>query len=131
MKSSHRKKKKIIVFETGEAHRIDEPGIQEGINGTLRVMKHLGMIDEEAPEPGKSETFHKSAWVRARFAGIFHPKLKLGDNVTVRQVLGTITDPFGNENFRIVSKHDGKIIGLNNNPIVHKGDAIFHIAKLF
>lgn len=127
-KAAYRKGKHILVFETGESLRFDEFGIQEGINGTLRLMKHLGMIDE-APQNSKTEIFNKSVWVRAKFAGLFHPKTKLGDNVSHRQVLGTITDPFGNESFKILSKQEGKIIGLNYNPVVHKGDAIFHIAK--
>lgn len=127
-KAAYRKGKHILVFETGESLRFDEFGIQEGINGTLRLMKYLGMIDE-APKPVSSTILNKSVWIRAKYAGLFHSKVKLGDEISVRQVLGTITDPFGNESYRISSRQQGKIIGLNNNPVVHKGDAIFHVAK--
>jgi uncharacterized protein len=127
-KAAFRKGKHILVYETGESLRLDEAGIEEGIAGALRLMKYLGM-KKDAPEPGKTETFEKSAWVRARYAGLFRPKVKLGEHVKLRQVIGFITDPFGNESFRIVNKHEGMVIGLNNNPVVHKGDAIFHIAK--
>lgn len=127
-KAAYRKGKHILVYETGESLRFDEFGIQQGINGTLRLMKYLGMR-EDAPEKGNTEIFNRSVWVRAKYAGLFHPKVKLGDNVSGRQVLGTITDPFGNESFKIVNKQVGKVIGLNYNPVVHKGDAIFHIAK--
>jgi uncharacterized protein len=127
-KAAYRKGKHILVYETGESLRLDELGIQEGINGAIRLMKHLGM-KQEAPTAGETETFDKSAWVRARYAGLFHPRVRLGEHVKLRQTIGTITDPYGNESFRIVNKHDGRVIGLNNNPVVHKGDAIFHIAK--
>lgn len=127
-KAAYRKGKHILVFETGESLRFDEFGIQEGVNGTLRLMKYLGMLNE-APKPVNSQILNKSVWVRAKYAGLFHPKVKLGDEITLRQVLGTITDPFGNESFRISSRQEGRIIGLNNNPVVHKGDAIFHVAK--
>jgi uncharacterized protein len=128
-KAAHRKKKKIIVFETGEAHRIDEPGIQEGINGTLRVMKFLGM-KERAPEGNTVEIYRKSHWIRARYAGLFQPAIKLGDPIKRRQLLGKITDPFGFESYKVISSQEGQIIGLNNSPVVHKGDAIMHIATL-
>ncbi len=127
-KAAYRKGKHILVFETGESLRLDEQGIQEGINGALRLMKHLGM-KTEAPPANESEIFDKSAWVRARYAGLFHPRVKSGDQVKLRQTIGMITDPYAKESFRIVNKHEGRIIGINYNPVVHKGDAIFHIAK--
>ncbi|MDX1590449.1 MAG: succinylglutamate desuccinylase/aspartoacylase family protein [Balneolaceae bacterium] len=127
-RAAFKKGKHILVYETGESLRFDQKGIQEGIHGTLRLMKHLGMI-EEAPEPNKYEMYHKSSWVRARYAGLFHPKVSLGDHIKKRQVLGSITDPYGNQSFRIVNPHDGRVIGLNNSPVVHKGDALFHIAR--
>lgn len=127
-KAAYKKGKQILVYETGESQRFDEHGIKLGIDGTLRLMKHLNMIDT-APEPVETEMFNSSLWVRAKFAGLFHPKVNQGDKVQLRQVIGTITDPFGNESFKIISRQNGKVIGLNNNPVVHKGDAIFHIAK--
>lgn len=127
-KAAYKKGKHILVYETGESLRLDEKGIEIGINGTMRVMKHLGMRSDAPAPPHITETYEKSSWVRARYAGIFKPKVESGDKVEVRQMLGSITDPFGNESFRIVSKHEGRVIGLNNNPVVHKGDAIFHIA---
>lgn len=126
-KAAARKKKKILVFETGEAHRFDEKGIQEGINGTLRVMKFLKMRSK-APEENETEIFQKSAWVRARYAGLFQPLIQLGDTIKKRQHIGKITDPFGFESFKIISPNDGRVIGLNYSPVVHKGDAIMHIA---
>jgi predicted deacylase len=48
--------------------------------------------------------------------------------VRKRQLLGKITDPFGFESFKVLAPQNGRIIGLNNSPVVHKGDAIMHIA---
>ncbi len=126
-KAAHRKNKHILVFETGETLRFDESGIKKGIDGTLRLMKYLGMRDT-APEAGETEIYTNSSWVRASFAGIFNPKIKLGETIKKRQVLGVITDPFGNEVFTIKSRYEGRVIGLNYCPVVHKGDAILHIA---
>ena len=126
-KAAHNKKKHILVFETGESLRFDDFGIQQAIEGTMRLMKYLGM-KENAPEPGKVEIFEKSAWVRATYAGIFHPKVRIGEVVKKRQLLGEITDPFGTESFKLKSRYIGRIIGLNYCPVVHKGDALLHVA---
>lgn len=126
-KAADRKGKQILVYETGESLRFDEIGIKEGVAGTLRVMKHLGMIDS-APEGHETKIYQKSRWVRARYAGLFHPRIKLGEEIKTRQQVGKITDPYGNESFRVISKYEGQVIGLNNSPVVHKGDALMHIA---
>lgn len=126
-KAAYKKKKQILVYETGESLRFDESGIQEGVNGTLRLLKYLEML-KEAPEPNSFEIYEKSEWIRASFAGLYHPKVKLGDVVNKGMFIGAITDPFGDETKRIKSKFEGRIIGINNCPVVHKGDAILNIA---
>lgn len=127
-KAAYKKGKHILVYETGESLRFDQNGIQEGINGTLRLFKHLGMV-KEAPEPHSSEIYEKSGWIRASFAGLYHSKIKLGDVIEKGMNLGTITDPFGNEKKILKSKYEGRVVGFNNCPVVHKGDALLHIAN--
>ncbi len=126
-KAAHNKKKQILVYETGESMRFDDYGIQQAISGTMRLMKYLGMR-EDAPKPGNIEIFEKSAWVRATYAGLYHPSIRIGDVVKKRQLLGEITDPFGLESYKLKSRHHGRVIGLNYSPVVHKGDALLHIA---
>lgn len=127
-KAVHQQKKAILVYETGETLRLDEFGITEAINGTLRLMKHLQMISS-APDPAiEPQIFKKSSWVRASYAGLFLSKVKIGDMVKKKQVLGYISDPYGSERFTIKSGLKGKVIGLSMNPVVHKGDALIHIA---
>lgn len=127
-KAVHQQKKTILVYETGETLRLDEFGINEAIQGTLRLMKHLQMISS-APDPViHPQIYKKSFWVRASYAGLFLTKVKIGDMVKKNQVLGHISDPYGSEKFSIKSRYKGKVIGLSMNPVVHKGDALMHIA---
>jgi len=127
-KAAFKKKKYILVYEAGESLRFDEFGINLGVNGTLRLMHHLGMIDSSPKPEFETGIYEKSSWIRAKFAGLFKPKIELGNVIQKRQLLGWITDPFGYENFRILSNKQGRVIGLNYNPIIHKGDALLHIA---
>jgi len=126
-KAAKSKGKHILVYESGESLRYDDQGIEEGMNGTLRVMKHLNMIDT-APEANQTEFYQKTTWVRAKYAGLFNAKVELGEKVNKRQVLGHINDPFGKEWFKSISPQDGRVIGLNYTPVVHKGDALIHLA---
>ncbi len=122
-----RKDKHIIVFEGGESLRMDLRAIEEGIQGTLRLMKHLGMI-QWAPEPREeNRILWSSAWIRARTAGLFHPHIQAGELIHRHQLVGQITDPFGEYKEEIKSTVTGYVVGLNNNPVVNAGDALLHV----
>ena len=122
-----KKDKHIIVYEGGESVRFDQYAIEEGVNGTLRLMKHLKMIDW-APEPTtENKIIWSSSWARARTAGLFQPIIKCGDLIQKNQLVGTLTDPFAEFKEQIKSPTTGYVVGLNNNPVVNAGDALIHI----
>ena len=119
--------KNIIVYEGGESLRMDPHAIEEGVNGTLRLMKHLNMIDW-APEPSvATKIIWNTSWIRARTAGIFHPQVQAGDLIHKHQWIGDITDPFGESREQIKSSATGYVVGINNNPVVNAGDALLHL----
>lgn len=127
-KAAHKKGKSILIFETGESTRFDETGIEEGINGTQRLMNYLGMRSGIDEPDHQTEFYKKSTWKRARYAGLFQSKVKLGDVVNKGNLLGYITDPYGEEAFKVNAQKAGRVIGLNYGPVVHKGDALLHLA---
>ncbi|NKI25462.1 succinylglutamate desuccinylase/aspartoacylase family protein [Arenibacter sp. 6A1] len=127
--------KKVLLFEGGKSLDINNGVTQSGIAGALRVMDHLGMRDF-AQELGQMEakaknpvTINKSQWVRAKYSGMFHPYIALGSEVKKGDLLGSVSDPFGNFERSIKAVHDGHIICINQSPIVNQGDAIFHISQ--
>lgn len=126
-KEAARKGKHIIVYEGGESLRFDQQAIEEGIAGTLRLMKHLQMIDA-APEPKEeNKTVWSTSWIRAKHAGLFQPTVQCGQLVHKGDWIGTITDPFGEFKDTIHSGNAGYVIGLNNIPVIHAGDALMLI----
>jgi len=42
--------------------------------------------------------------------------------------MGRISDPFGEFEKNLIAPFDGHIFGMNTAPILHKGDAIFHVS---
>ena len=126
-REASRKGKKIIVFEGGESLRFDPRAIEEGVAGTLRLMKHLDMIDS-APEPREeSKIIWNTSWIRARHAGLFQPNIECGQLVHRGEWVGTITDPFGEFKEEIKATQTGYAIGLNNKPVINAGEALIHL----
>lgn len=118
--------KPIIVYEGGESLRIDEFAINEAIEGTLRVMKFLGMVPGHYQE--KESIFcSDTTWVRAQRSGLFKPFVTSGEPVQKGQPIGVINDPFGQYEVKVIAKATGYLIGHNNSPVILQGDALFHI----
>jgi predicted deacylase len=116
----------MVVYEGGESLRLDSFSVQEGINGIKRVMFSKGMISEESPVQ-KSIVIKNSRWIRATQSGLFIAYKKSGDYVDKGEVLGHLTDPYGNKESRVKSPVSGIIYGHNNIPLINLGDALFHI----
>jgi uncharacterized protein len=126
-KEAARKGKHVIVYEGGESLRFDQLAIEQGIAGTLRMMKALHMIDT-APEPTEeNRVIWSTSWVRAKHAGLFQPTVQCGQLVHKGDWIGTITDPFGEFKENIHAVNSGYVIGLNNIPVINAGDALMLI----
>ncbi len=120
--------KRIIVFEGGESVRLNENAIEHGISGAMRLMNHLGISSFPEEKPSYiNQVFMHSSWIRARTSGIFKSHVATGDQIRKNQTVGMITDPFGEFRVQLKSHTSGCVIGLNNNPILHQGDAVMHI----
>jgi uncharacterized protein len=122
-----RKGKNIIVYEGGESLRFDMEAIEEGVAGTLRLMKHLKMIDTAPLPKTESKTIWTTSWVRAKHAGLFQPSVQCGQLVHKGDWVGTITDPFGEFKEEVKAHASAYIIGMNNSPVINAGDALMHL----
>lgn len=119
--------KNIIVYEGGESLRFDQHAIEEGIAGTLRLMKHLGMIDWSSDVKEPNRIIWSTSWIRAKHAGLFQSNVSCGRMVHKGEWVGTITDPFGEFKEQVIAPETGYLIGLNNIPVVNAGDALMHL----
>jgi predicted deacylase len=120
----------MILFEAGEALRFDEINIEIGVEGILNVMRAIEMIASKPKKTLKKKTFiaRSSYWVRAPHSGIHVAKRQLGKIVKKSEVLGEISNPFGDHKTLVKAQENGMIIGISNLPLANKGDALFHIA---
>ncbi|MBA9078098.1 succinylglutamate desuccinylase/aspartoacylase family protein [Rufibacter quisquiliarum] len=119
--------KTIIVYETGESLRFDEPGINLAMEGTIRIMQYLQMVEQAVPVSHPPVICQNTTWIRARRAGMFRSFVKNGQAVSRGQQVGAVSDPFGYATHPITSHVSGYVVGVNNMPVVNQGDAILHI----
>lgn len=123
-----------LLYEAGEALRFDEIPIRAGVKGVLSVMRTLGMLPG-SKSGNKSGTTYKplistrSRWVRAPQSGIFRSIAPMGRIVHEGDILGYVADPFGTSEEIIRSGLSGILVGRSTLPLVHEGEALFHIAE--
>ncbi len=120
----------IILYEAGEALRFNDEGIEIGVNGILNLMRAIGMIETKFCKIPNKKLFiaRSDFWVRAPRSGIHIPYKKLGQIVKENEIMGEISNPFGDHKTLIKANADGIIIGMSMLPLANKGDALFHIA---
>lgn len=120
----------VLLYEGGEALRFGEAAIETGVDGVLRVLGTLSMIGEAPPAGGGPVHYCKrSVWTRAGRSGFCHLEVEPGSLVEVGKTVATITDSVGKERVTVRSKTEGIVIGVLRTALVHKGDAIVHVAE--
>jgi predicted deacylase len=122
---------KVLLYEAGEAWRMDAWAIDAGVRGVRRVLAALGMtdpLDEEPPAPSLAS--FKSSWVRARGTGMLHLEVALGEHVAEGQRLGGLFDSFGKRVRLVHAERAGVVIGRTEAPVVNSGDAVVHVAEV-
>jgi len=126
--TASKQKKPLLVYEGGESMRIDELAVEEGVKCARNFLTHLQMDHGEKPEPS-SILLKETSWVRSKYSGIFQSAVEAGQIISKKDLLGHVTDPFGEFQKTIKSPWNGYVIGLNNTPIVHQGDALLNLGK--
>jgi len=124
--------KPFLLYEAGEAMRFDEHAIKVGLKGVLNIMRKLEMLPQKMIRKEMSlQSFfaEKNMWVRASTSGVSHTKHKLGQHVKKGETLCIIKDPFGAaDSATITCPEEAVIVGKNNLPLVHEGEALFQLA---
>lgn len=121
----------MILYEGGAALRFDDNVIKTGIKGIISFMRAIDMLPalkkpaKPSPEPFLALSSH---WIRAPHSGILLTKRELGEYVHKGDILGYITNPFGDHRTAVESQRSGIIIGMTCLPLANEGDALFHVA---
>ncbi len=121
----------MLLFESGEALRFDELSIRTGLRGIIAVMRAIDMLPEKSSKRSHP-VFHSivSKWVRAPISGMITRRVAIGSQVKKGELIGVVSDPYGDTERGIMAPVSGIVLGRLELPLVYQGDAIFHIAVL-
>jgi predicted deacylase len=121
----------MLLYEAGEALRFEEFAVRAGVKGILAVMRSIGMLTSRGIKKSRIQPVvaKSTSWIRAPGSGILRTHIPLGRKIKVNQKIGEIADPFDEGETAVISPVAGIVIGRLNLPLVHKGDALFHIAS--
>ena len=120
----------VLVYEAGEGLRFDEGGVRTGVSGILRVMAKLEMLAPRSKPKAAPLVSSSSTWLRAPAGGLLRAFKGTGDTVEAGDVLGIVSDPFGEMETEIACETGGLVIGRTVLPNINEGDALFHVAKV-
>ena len=122
----------VLLYEAGEGMRFDEMSVRAGVAGILRVLKDIGMLPVAgiAKPKAKSLLCSNSNWLRAPVGGLLRMFKGAGDVVQEGDIVAAIADPFGEGEIEVMTRYGGIVVGRAVMPIVHEGDALFHIASV-
>ena len=112
--------------------RLDEVSIRAGVKGIINVMRQLEMLPparSRKRKPAEPFVARSSTWVRAPESGLFRKVRTLGQRVKRGETLGLIDDPFSGSEREVTANASGIVIGCAEIPLVHEGEALFHIAR--
>lgn len=122
----------VLLYEAGEALRLDELSVRVGIKGILQIMHSIGMRPHGSSARAKQKPVYarSSSWIRAPEGGLFKSHKAMGDSVIKGDILGVVADPCEGQEFQIVADFNGIIIGRTNISVVNRADALYHIARV-
>ena len=121
--------KPSITIESGKLGRTDEEDVVRVIHGTYNILKHLKMM------PGKPELVGESVWVqeyqiiRSEHEGTFYPLVKRGHHVQQDELMGYLTDFFGNTIQKVRAPFDGIVLYIIGTPPMSKGEPMASVGR--
>lgn len=119
--------KPALGIESGKLGRTDEEDVKLIIDGTYNILKHLKMIPGEPVLEFKPIWVEKLTVIRSHHTGLFYPLVHRGYYVKKDEVIGYVTDFFGNKLELVRAPYDGIVLYIISTPPMSKGEPLVSI----
>jgi predicted deacylase len=120
-------RKPVLTFEMGESDRISWDVVDRCVEGGLNMLRAMEMIPGKAVLKTDQRKFSTIGMVISDHAGLFHPKVALGQEVKKGQLLGEVVDLFTDERHPSVAPNDGVVLRLMLTSPVMTGAELFWV----
>ena len=123
--------KPALTVECGRLGRTDEEDIMAILKGCTNTLKHLKMIDGQPELMFDPIWVKKTTYIRSEYEGLFYSLTKGGAHVQKGELLGYLTDFFGNVLQKAIAPHDGIVMYVIATPPMSTGEPMVKIGGFF
>lgn len=118
-------RKPRTLAEAGREGRLEPESTAVHLKGIANIMKALHMIEGTPEIPTDQAVMHGRYEVFCSSAGLFYPRVSMGDPVKQGDILGEIRDLEGKPLEQIVAPKDSVVLLMMTNPVKHPEDLLF------
>jgi predicted deacylase len=116
-----------ILTEAGAFGHLDERAIAVHYRGVQNVLRRIGIL-EGVPTPDRPARRIRHERINSPSTGLFYSHVRAGDAVRRGQVLGVITDYFGDRLAEIVTPADGTVDFIKLSMATTEGNSLYFVA---
>jgi predicted deacylase len=122
--------KPAVTTESGYLGRTDEESVEANVRGIRNVMRLYGMV------PGAPQRLPEPVWidryevVNSPADGLFRAEAGMGYCVTEGQVVGVISDYFGETLEEVRAPFTGILLYVLGTPPCNKGEPLFEVGRV-
>lgn len=127
--TAHVRGKPAVTTEAGSAGVASDEMIAVNVRGAFRVMRHLGMLE------GINEPVERPRWIETSEVltspdtGTWHAAVRPDQAVRKGELLGRLTNYFGETIAEVKSPMDGVVLYIVVSPAMGKGEPIGMVAR--
>ncbi|WP_229239663.1 succinylglutamate desuccinylase/aspartoacylase family protein [Echinicola soli] len=121
--------KTALSIEAGKLGSVQPVMVEMISTGVMNMLTDMGMYPSEINSSVNQKWFEAQVYLKSPSTGLFYSKIKSGDKVTKGQVLGNITNIFGEKLEDISAPSSGIVLYKVGTPPVNKGETLFCIGK--
>jgi hypothetical protein len=119
-----------ITAESGGQGRVDETSVSFLVDGIMRAMKHLRMVEGSPGKRARQKVITGFHTVRPKCGGIFTPDVNTGSLVSEGDLLGEVITLWGDTIEKVIAPIDGVVVLRRTYVVVNSGDYVMSIGKL-
>jgi predicted deacylase len=107
-----------FIAEAGGVGRLQLDAVEQLTNGTMRVLRHLGVIDQDVPDGTPSTELNEFEWLYSEKSGMFYPSVEINEQVSEGQVVGRIGSLTGETLEVVQTPIGGRVLFTTTSPAV-------------
>jgi len=119
--------KPALTVECGKLGRTDEEFVRAIVEGSYSVMRHLRMVPGQPERRFEPVWVRRTSYVRSEHEGLFYPLVKGGQHVEKGEMVGYLTDYFGEILQEAHAPHDGIVMYVITTPPMSQGEPMVKI----